>query len=330
MNAPHISIIVPIYNGERYIRECIHSIQAQTFTDFECILVNDNSSDKCPEICDEYAKQDIRIKIIHKAQNEGASLARRIGLEKSLGSYVLFIDCDDWIEKNMLKILYAKAISGDYEIVVCDCFYHKEKNIETLKQKFSGFDTIAIIKDILSLRVRTFLVNKLVRRDLYLQAQFPIYSRSEDYVITIQNIYNSKKTGYVDMPLYNYRYNAQSLSNNIEIMIRGRIEENRNWCILLNFLKEKYGDLKIFEPELSNRINSFRKIYMQNNELRNTSELNELFEIYRGMNFWYWSIVKQVKAKIKKILPIKTFEKIKKHKDKTSNSRLGEKHEAKN
>jgi len=328
MDSPKVSIIIPVYNVEQYINECIDSILAQTFTDFELLLVDDCSPGNSPKICDEYAKQDMRIKVIHKSQNEGASLARKTGLEKSSGDYVLFIDSDDWIEKDMLNALYGKAVSEDCDMVVCDCFYCEENQKKILRQKFYGFDTVAVIKNIFSFKIRAFLVNKLVKRELYLRAKFPVYSRSEDYVISIQNVCNSKKIGYVGTPFYNYRYNMQSLSNNTETAVQGRIDENRNWRTLLIFLKEKYGNLKIFEPELSNRLNSFRDMYMQNSELKKISELNELFEIYKAKNFWCWKAVKPVKSGIKKLLSDRVLEKMK-NINVTDKNKMAGQHEAK-
>ena len=97
---PEISIIVPIYNVEKYLPRCIESILAQTFTNFELILVNDGSEDDSGEVCDRYAKEDKRIKVIHK-KNGGVSSARNAGLKNSIGNYIGFVDPDDYIKKDM-------------------------------------------------------------------------------------------------------------------------------------------------------------------------------------------------------------------------------------
>jgi len=304
---PLISIIIPVFNVEEYLHQCLESILSQTFTDFECILVNDGSSDKSPEICDEYARKDKRIKVIYNEANMGSSLSRKTGLENSSGVYIQFVDSDDWIEKDMIEILYKKAISENYDMVICDCLYEKNGEKRMYKQNFSGFDKIAVIKDILSIRINTYLFNKLVKRDLCLLAEFPKHSRGEDYVITIQNVYNSKKIGYVNKPLYNYRYNAHSLSNNIKTNIitkvNGRIEENITWRMVISFLKEKYGDLKIFEPELSLRINWLKEIYMFDRDLKKIKELKALLELYPETKFYRWIITERIKIILKMILP---------------------------
>ena len=111
-----VSIIVPVYEVEKYIRKCIESIQAQTFSDFELILVDDGSKDASGRICDEYAKKDKRIRVIHK-ENKGVSAARNDGIKDSMGEYICFIDADDWIEKTMLESCINNIIETDSDAV---------------------------------------------------------------------------------------------------------------------------------------------------------------------------------------------------------------------
>ncbi len=105
MSNPLISIIVPVYNTEKYLNRCVDSILAQTFTDFELILFDDGSTDQSGEICDEYAKKDSRITVLHE-RNHGVSYSRNIGLDNSRGAYIAFIDSDDYVSQNYLMILY--------------------------------------------------------------------------------------------------------------------------------------------------------------------------------------------------------------------------------
>ena len=104
-NEPLISVIIPVYKVEKYLNKCVDSVLNQTYKNLEIILVDDGSPDKCPEICDEYAKKDDRIKIIHK-QNGGLSDARNVGIEKSTGEYITFIDSDDYVDSNYIEQLY--------------------------------------------------------------------------------------------------------------------------------------------------------------------------------------------------------------------------------
>ena len=106
MNAnPKISVIVPVYNTEKYLKRCIDSILAQSFSDFELLLIDDGSTDASPAICDEYAAKDTRVRVFHKP-NGGVSSARNIGIENTQGNFITFIDADDWIAENYLRILY--------------------------------------------------------------------------------------------------------------------------------------------------------------------------------------------------------------------------------
>lgn len=102
---PKISVIVPVYNVEKYLNRCVDSILNQTFEDFELILVNDGSPDNCGNICDEYAQKDNRVKVIHK-KNGGVSSARNVGIDIAQGEYIMFVDSDDWINENMLNDMY--------------------------------------------------------------------------------------------------------------------------------------------------------------------------------------------------------------------------------
>ena len=105
-----ISIIVPIYNVEKYLPQCLDSLISQTYRDIEIILVDDGSPDKCPEICDAYAKKDARIKVVHQI-NGGVSSARNTGLKASRGEYIGFVDPDDWLDRDYLKKLYEEAVA---------------------------------------------------------------------------------------------------------------------------------------------------------------------------------------------------------------------------
>jgi len=316
---PKVSIIIPVYNVEKYIRRCINSVLAQTFADFECILVDDYSSDDSGKICDEYAKKDERIKIIHNTQNKGSSLSRKTGLENSSGEYIQFVDSDDWIEPNAIEQLYLKATSENFDITICDFFYEKDNMKKKIKQNLSNFDKILLTRNIIGGRMKTYLCNKFVKRELISIAKFPVDSRSEDYFITLQNIYNAKNIGYIDEPFYCYCFNIQSLSNNKKRKIIGFVEENKNWCATLNFLKEKYGDLKIFEPELSARINGMKRKYFFDKDLRKE---RKLFHIYPESGFSRYLFFFIMKKAVKMIIPHGFFILYRRYRDKIEESAI--------
>lgn len=113
---PKISIIVPVYNVEKYLARCIDSILEQTFSDFECLLIDDGSPDCSGALCDEYAHKDNRIHVIHQ-KNAGVSAARNRGLDAARGEWICFVDSDDWCAKDMLSLLYGAAFENDADVV---------------------------------------------------------------------------------------------------------------------------------------------------------------------------------------------------------------------
>lgn len=117
-NTPKVSIIVPIYNVEKYLDRCMDSLLNQTLKDIEIIMVDDGSPDRCPQLCDEYAKRDNRIKVVHK-KNAGLGYARNSGLEIATGQYVAFVDSDDYVDTRMYEVLYNQAVSSQSDAVFC-------------------------------------------------------------------------------------------------------------------------------------------------------------------------------------------------------------------
>ena len=126
---PAISIIVPVYKAEKYLSRCLDSILAQTFQDYEVILVDDGSPDRSGEICEMYAQKDTRFNVIHQP-NRGVSCARMSGLKACKGLYVIQYDPDDWVESDMLSVLFQSAIENSAEVVICD--YIAEKSGESV------------------------------------------------------------------------------------------------------------------------------------------------------------------------------------------------------
>lgn len=253
MTSKPVSIIVPVYNTEKYLRVCIDSILSQTFGDFECILVDDCSPDNCPEICDEYAKKDNRIMVVHKKQNGGLPQARKTGLEISTGNYTLNVDSDDWIENDMVEKMYSMAISNNYDMVYCDWYHYDELNNKKCKKPPCLTSNFVSNIKLIDFDWGGVIWNKIIKKNVCQKIIFPEYSIGEDTYITTQILYYSKNIGYVNAALYNYRYNPVSLINNPKLVWKRNNERRENSIKILNFLKEKYGeDLSIFAPELGN------------------------------------------------------------------------------
>ena len=215
---PEISIIVPIYNVEQYLKRCVDSILAQTFKDFELILVDDGSPDSCPFICDEYARIDSRIKVIHKA-NGGPSDARNAGLEMAMGNYIAFVDSDDWIASDTYEYLYelikknkADVVSGSYVLT---------KNDDV---KFSNLKTEIVIEgtsEILKFYFQQDKIHgkndfpvwiKLYRRDLFNDIHFPDGKLYEDNITNFLIFSKCNKYVKSSKEIYAYFQSFQSIT----------------------------------------------------------------------------------------------------------------------
>ena len=137
MEEGKISVIVPIYKVENYLNRCVESIRKQTYRNLEIILVDDGSPDACGEMCDRYAQEDSRIRVIHK-ENGGLSDARNAGIEVAAGEYIAFIDSDDWIDDKMYEVLYHTLLKYDADIA--ECSYRNlfgDSHIEEISEKFN-------------------------------------------------------------------------------------------------------------------------------------------------------------------------------------------------
>jgi glycosyltransferase involved in cell wall biosynthesis len=283
MAIPKISLIIPVYNAGEYLHRCIDSVRVQIFTGFECILVDDNSSDNSLLICEEYARKDKRIKVIHNQQNKGSSQARKTGYAEAVGDYILCIDSDDWLESNMLDRLYQKAVSGNFDIVWCN--YYLDREIGEIQREYIKSHTkIEFLKEIFTNRDFTFaLWNKLVNLNLFSQLVFPIASQSEDIPITLQLIYYADSIGYLEDALYHHYFNPLSISQAEERKYIRMEEVYANLKMATIFLKEKLGGnvMAELEPELSDYINKAKIEYLLHKETRN---ITKLFDLYPESN----------------------------------------------
>lgn len=218
------SIIVPIYNVEKYLKQCVDSILSQTFADFELILVDDGSKDGCPQICDEYAKKDSRIKVIHK-KNGGLISARKAGALEAEGEYIVPVDGDDWIDEKLLE--KAKDILTRYDIDVFMYDYYKaalKKNTEMHCDFADGYYDKArlqkeiyprLLRDEKGKRFPPNLCGKILKKDLYLKYQTQVDDRikiGEDESVTFPCVYNANSVYILKECLYYYRQNESSMT----------------------------------------------------------------------------------------------------------------------
>ncbi len=214
MYSPQISVIVPIYRAEGTILRCLDSLKAQTFRDFEVLMIDDGSPDCCGEMIDDYAQKDSRFKAFHK-QNGGVSSARQFGIDHAQGLYTIHADPDDWVEPTMLEDLYLKAREENADMVICDFYENTYKGQKYVKQQPSALNHLTVQKELFQ-QLHGSCCNKLIRRSCYSEGnvRFPegISNCEDQYVITaILN--NDIRVSYLSKAFYHYvRCDTNSLS----------------------------------------------------------------------------------------------------------------------
>lgn len=211
-----ISVIVPVYNVEKYLPQCIDSILNQTEKNLEIILVDDGSLDNSGKICDEFSKKDDRIIVIHK-KNNGLSSARNAGLDIARGNYIGFVDSDDWLDKTMYEVLLKLLKENNSDISCCDFFktansndsiphidneiINSYNNIESLNNFYNGLYTQTVVA-----------WNKLYKRELFKDISYPVGKIHEDEGTTYKLYYKANKITYTNRPLYYYRITPNSIT----------------------------------------------------------------------------------------------------------------------
>ena len=288
-----LSVIVPIYNVEEYLAQCIDSILNQTFTDFEIIVVNDGSTDSSPQICEEYAKKDSRVKVIHQ-KNAGVSVARNKGIENARGQYITFVDSDDWLELNMYEDMGKRMLLYEQPtVIMCDFTNIKKHRNERISSNIrNGFYT------------KTQIVNELFPTLLTTEefGRIPIISIwncwfqhslftdhkirfdgdlkfSEDYLFMAEVMTKAASFYYLKgCYFYNYRQYEESRSKKFQ----------RDWWENLLYLNKKLKDLLLHNQEYD----FSRQIKLQLIH----SALFTLSGIARTPTIGIWQKVAEVKA----------------------------------
>ena len=249
---PLFSVVVPIYKVEKYLEECIDSILSQTFTDFELILVDDGSPDKCGEICDKYAGQDSRISVIHK-ENGGSVSARRTGTEAAKAEYVFILDADDYIGSSLFAEMAKIIKDNDFpDIVAYNCVFLTNNTKVELKNSYSkGLYTheklnhvkenILYNKELPSLNLGGILHSvwsKVIKRNILLDVQAEIpreITKGDDLAVTVQAILKCDSLYFSDCAEYYYRNNESSIMNSFSP------DEISKYEVLINFLFKCLG-----------------------------------------------------------------------------------------
>lgn len=296
MNNKKVSIVVPLFNAEKYLCECLDSLVNQTYDNIEIILINDGSKDRTGDICEKYAKKDSRIKYISK-ENKGVSHSRNIGLEVASGEYITFVDGDDWIELDCIESALKHIENND----VLQFNIIREKNGEHVYKKFSKrTDTSLIDKDLLILNTvapeliekkQGFigesraacgkLYNKKVLLNIKFNEKLKFYEDGEFFLKVIKN---SKKYCSLDRGLYHYRINCESCTNSYR---KNFENEAKNVVLEIEKVIEKRELLDYVKLDM---------LYSCINNVTRKKDFN-FYDIKRICNDSFWKIKKTKKIK---------------------------------
>lgn len=261
-NLPLISVIVPVYGVEKYLAKCVDSILNQTYKNLELILVDDGSPDKCGEICDEYAQKDNRVKVIHK-ENGGQGTARNRGLDICTGSYITFLDSDDYMVESCIEKLYSHLIENDLEISACN-YSRYAKNGDLISVNENRFDDFIV--DGIEAQKRIWYAEcinlapwgKLYKRELWDDVRFKECRFYEDYA-TMHYVYTkTKRFGYLHKSLVNYLVRNNSTTrrfNEIKYEVLDIADDT------ISFAEKKQHDL--FPAAICKAVSTYFHICMQ-------------------------------------------------------------------
>lgn len=270
MENPKISVIVPVYNVEKYLHRCVDSILAQTFKDFELLLIDDGSKDRSGDICDEYAKLDERVKVWHK-ENGGVSSARQVGLNNAVGEYIIHADPDDWVNANMLEEMYGMAKDREADIVLAD-FYRDTESAKDVYEEQCVLSLTAdgLLKQILDCSIHGSLCNKLIKSSCYLNCNAHFISGinyCEDALILCQLLLGKLKVTKIDKAYYHYTNdNEMSISKDYNL---GKYKQRKLYVEALDKLLPHRYHIYIEKTAFYVKAEAFNYGIVRTDDLRN-------------------------------------------------------------
>lgn len=263
MSKPKVSIIVPVYNVDKYLKRCIESLTNQSLKEIEILLIDDCSTDNSPKLCDELAINDRRIKVVHKPVNEGLGMARNTGIDNSSGDYIMFLDSDDTYHPEACQRLYTACIDNDAQIST-GCF-HKEisPNVWVAEHELStgllsGNEIRQYLLDMIACAPSEFLERRhpvsvcllCIKRSLIIDKKLRFQSErvicSEDTLFKISLLKCCTRLMVLDFPFYNYFINGLSLSHTFRIKFFNQLPELKTRLLSLFDKNDKEASLRIY------------------------------------------------------------------------------------
>lgn len=292
--SPAISIIVAVYKAEAYLHRCVDSLLAQTFTDFEILLIDDGSPDRSGEICDEYATKDNRIRVIHK-ENGGVSSARQCGIDNARGEYTIHADPDDWVEPDMLEELYSTARKEHADMVICDFYEHLNNQTNRYECKPTSLDHHTVLHELFQ-QLLGSCCNKLVKRACYSEhnIKFPKdFSCGEDLMFNAQILMHPIKVCYLGKAFYHYER-----SDNPNSIVKNSVYDKQQYINKIHFILSLFKDEEfrfIKESSLKNII--IQSLLYSDFSYKTFIEIfgpvQQVFEKSRHTNSLFLFIIKQ-------------------------------------
>lgn len=310
-----VSVIVPCYNAEKYIRHCLDGLIKQTHTDWEAILVNDGSTDNCGAILDEYAKLDDRFRVIHQL-NQGTSVSRNNALQTATGEYIYFLDADDMLHSQMLEVCCNQAQKHNADMV-CFGYYHQGRdvfiepkiNLAEVKSHFTVEPLYYTCKKMGAWRILFNVWSKFYKRELLEGIEFIKGIYNEDYPHTFAVLTKHPKTVILQEKLYYYSVNEASISHSV---INPKLI--RDYHVGLNYVYEQYNKPQtakelefikhhLFPLILKNQLNKCKSAQGKNKDELLKELAHELQDLQsRGLLSWrghnlarYWQYKRLLK-----------------------------------
>ena len=254
-----ISVIVPVYQVEEYLDRCVQSIVDQTYTNLEIILVDDGSPDRCPQMCDEWAKRDSRIRVIHK-ENGGLSDARNAGMQAASGTYIAFVDSDDWVSERYIERLNQAIGHTGAKMAACGVrFVDDEIQNVGLRGEDPTFQVLSAEQALSEQgwnRIRAVAWNKLYHRSLLEGEEYPVGKYHEDEFFTYRIVDKAGRVAFVEDELYCYYQRPGSIMHEFTMK---RLDALEAYMQRLHLLEEKYPVL--YQQEKANCCVSFTGFY---------------------------------------------------------------------
>lgn len=291
MMIPNVSIIIPVYNAEKWLERCIKSIQSQTLVNFELILINDGSTDNSLQICNYYRVIDNRIKVINQ-KNGGVATARQVGIEHARGEYTIHCDADDWVEPDWLESLYTRAIEIDADLVSCDFFIIRGDETIVSNQK-PEHETVTSYKIGLNKKIYGCCWNKLIRTSLFKdKVSFEQgINFQEDKLFIYKILDRCSVVSHVSRALYNYN------QNNADSAIKNQststlLQSMRVQTIIMSIEKNKKLRNELFSTGL---IEFYVDALWRDNQLDNSTFLNTVKPFRTYLKHWKCSKLMRLK-----------------------------------